>query len=63
LAAGVTGALLTRLMAAMLIEISPADPVSFATTIAVLGGTATGAAWIPARRAMRVNPMIALRAD
>jgi putative ABC transport system permease protein len=47
----------------MLFEIPPADPVSFATTIAVLGGTATGAAWIPARRAMRVNPMIALRAD
>jgi len=64
LAAGVTGALLiTRVMRAMLFEVSPADPASFGVTVVVLAATAFAAAWVPARRAMRVDPMIALRAD
>jgi ABC-type antimicrobial peptide transport system permease subunit len=64
LAIGVAGALLvTRVMTSMLYEVSPADPASFAVTVIVLGGTALAAAWVPARRAMRVDPMIALRAD
>jgi len=64
LAAGVVGALLlTRVMRSMLFEVSATDPASFVVTVAVLGATALLAAWIPARRAMRVDPMIALRAE
>ncbi len=64
LAAGVAGALaITRVMQSMLFEVSATDPASFAVTIVVLGATALAAAWIPARRAMRVDPMIALRAE
>jgi putative ABC transport system permease protein len=64
LAIGVAGALVvTRVMTSMLYEVSAMDPVSFAVPIAVLAGTAIGAAWMPARRAMSVDPMIALRAE
>jgi putative ABC transport system permease protein len=61
---GTCGALaVTRLMTSMLFEVSPADPASYAVTIAALAATATTAAWVPARRAMRVDPMIARRAE
>ena len=64
LATGVAGALvLTRVMQSMLFEVSATDPASFMVTAAVLGATALLAAWAPARRALRVDPMITLRAE
>ncbi len=54
-------AALARLMRGMLYQIDPADPVTFASVAALVLIVATLAALVPARRAMRVDPMIALR--
>ena len=54
---------LTRLMAAVLFEVSTTDPVSFAVAPAVLLVVAFAATWLPARRATRVDPLEALRSD
>jgi predicted permease len=64
LALGVAGALvLTRLMTSLLYGVSPTDPVTYAGVAAVLVVIAALASYLPARRATRVDPMIALRAD
>jgi putative ABC transport system permease protein len=52
---------ITRLMASMLYQVSGTDPLTFAAVIAIEIGVALLACWIPARRAMRVDPMVALR--
>jgi putative ABC transport system permease protein len=54
-------AALAKLMRGMLYEIDPADPLTFASVAALVLIVATLAALVPARRAMRVDPMIALR--
>ncbi len=54
---------LTRLMRTLLFNINPGDPLTFALVAAVLVGIALLACYLPARRATRVDPMIALRSE
>jgi putative ABC transport system permease protein len=54
---------LTRLIAGMLFDISPTDPWTFAAITVTLVATALMATLTPARRAARVDPMVALRAE
>ena len=61
-AVGIAASLiLTRRMASELFGVSSYDPVTFASVAVLLMAVGLAACWIPARRAMRVDPMVALR--
>ena len=62
LAIGALGALgLTQLLASLLFGVSPRDPSTLVLVAAILAAVALAACYIPARRATRIDPMIALR--
>jgi predicted permease len=62
IAVGLAAALVgTRALASLLVGIRPSDPVTFAAVLILLSGVALLACWIPARRATRVSPLVALR--
>jgi len=52
---------LTRLMASMLFNVKPADPIVFGSVALLLAAVAFLASYMPARRAVRIDPLIALR--
>jgi len=54
---------LTRLVRSQLYGVQPNDPLTLVLVALGLAGVALLAAWLPARRAARVDPMIALRAE
>jgi ABC-type antimicrobial peptide transport system permease subunit len=62
IAIGVLAALgLTRWMASMLFGVTPTDPLTFAVVAVVLCGIGLCACYVPVHRAMRVDPILALR--
>jgi ABC-type antimicrobial peptide transport system permease subunit len=51
----------TKLLADLLYEVSPTDPVTFVGVAVLVTTVAAAAAWIPARRATRIDPAITIR--
>ena len=61
---GIIGALATaRLLSGLLFDVSPSDPPTLATVSGMLLAVVLVAAYFPARRATRVDPMVALRSE
>jgi putative ABC transport system permease protein len=53
----------TRLLSSLLFGVGASDPLTFASIVLLIAAVAFVASWLPARRAARVNPIVALRAD
>jgi ABC-type antimicrobial peptide transport system permease subunit len=51
----------TRALASLIVGVRPTDATTFVTVATFLAGIALVACWIPARRATRVSPLVALR--
>jgi ABC-type antimicrobial peptide transport system permease subunit len=61
---GLAGALmLSRFMSSLLFDVRPSDPVAFGAVSVLLLLVALLASWLPARRAAKVDPMVALRCE
>ena len=54
---------LMRLMSSLLFGVNPFDPITYAAVVAALGVVALLATWLPARRATKIDPMLALRSE
>jgi len=52
---------MTRFLSSLLYEVRPRDPITLVIVSALLGGVALLATYLPARRATKVDPMVALR--
>jgi putative ABC transport system permease protein len=64
LASGLVGAaIVTRFFRSMLFDVGTADPTTFLSVSAILAGVVLFACYIPARRATRVDPLVALREE
>jgi ABC-type antimicrobial peptide transport system permease subunit len=62
LAIGAAGSMVvTRSLTSLLVDVPRHDPTTYAVVTLLLAGIALGACWIPARRATRVDPIVALR--
>jgi putative ABC transport system permease protein len=60
--AGLTGSLVvTRFLQTMLFDVKPTDPLTFLAISALLAAVTMAACFVPARRATRVDPLVALR--
>lgn len=53
----------TRVLRNLLFEVQPADPATYVVVVLLLMAVALCACWLPARRASRIDPMVALRAE
>jgi ABC-type antimicrobial peptide transport system permease subunit len=64
LGVGVVAALLmTRAIQSLLFNVPAVDPLTFGAVVVVLSGAAILASWLPARRAAKVDPVIAMRVE
>jgi ABC-type antimicrobial peptide transport system permease subunit len=63
IAGTVAAVAVSRAMRGMLFEVSPADPLTYAVVLAIFAATACAALIIPAKRALSVDPLTALRAE
>jgi putative ABC transport system permease protein len=62
LLAGLAGSLaLTRFLQTMLFDVKPTDPITFVAISGLLAAVAMAACFVPARKATRVDPLVALR--